>query len=366
MSITNYFKGVIHYNREKAKNEDFYDAYLKYRDPLLGWPFSVKKPGEPFAYDKSGSRPVPAFPNPGGACVSLYGDSFVYGQDVNDEDAWGNRLANLLGRRVANYGVAGYATDQAFLRFQRNRDDEARVVALGIFSHDILRNLTQDSWFIGTSNEAFYGFKPRFTLKNGELALIPMPCIDKSDLQEYLKNPRKWIPYEWFLPDTKDGPVTFKFPYSVSLLKTLTHHKFLDQLMRRPSDLDLYKIDDQSGAMPLVMEITRAFAKLARDRGKTPLVLLFPNPRDIGYYRKTGVNLFQPLSEYLANSGVSYIDFLTETNNRYKDNYCEVFSKKSWGFCGGHYNKEGNEMVAMAVYDWLKKKDFDCVTASRK
>ncbi len=285
---------------------------------------------------------------------------------MRDEETWGNGLANLLGHRVANYGVVGYGIDQAYLRFQKNENDEADMVILGIFSHDILRNLTQDSWFIGTAHEAFYGFKPRFVLKDGKLVLIPIPTIDKSNLKDYLKNPGKWIPYEWFLPDTKDGPVTFKFPYSVSLLKTLTHHKFAEQLTRRPSDLDLYKIDDQSGAMPLAIEITRSFVRLAKDRRKIPVVLLFPSSRDIGYYRNTGVNLFQPLSEYLAGNGVFYIDFLTETNNRYKDNYCEVFTKKAWGTCGGHYNSEGARMVATVIYDLLKKKDFDCATTSKK
>ena len=34
-------------------------------------------------------------------------------------DGWVEQLSRKLGCRVANYGVSGYGTDQAYVRFQR-------------------------------------------------------------------------------------------------------------------------------------------------------------------------------------------------------------------------------------------------------
>jgi hypothetical protein len=138
------------------------DYYAK-RDPVLGWPPPEHFGGE--HYDESGSRRIPAFPEPGGACVSIYGDSFTYGSGVSDEAAWSNQLSMLLGCRVANYGVGGYGTDQATLRFEQNVDDEAAVVILGHLSMNILRNVNSYRKLIGVRD--VFSLKPRFVLDGG-------------------------------------------------------------------------------------------------------------------------------------------------------------------------------------------------------
>ena len=99
-------------------------AYLSTRDPVTGWPGTA--PSD--RHDPSGSRPVPAFPTPGEERVWLYGDSFVYANEVDDADAWGNQLSLKLNRRVANFGIPGYGTDQAYLRFKNTANDRAGVV----------------------------------------------------------------------------------------------------------------------------------------------------------------------------------------------------------------------------------------------
>ena len=39
-----------------------------------------------------------------------------------DKEAWSNQLSRLVGCRVANYGVSGYGSDQATIRFEQNVD----------------------------------------------------------------------------------------------------------------------------------------------------------------------------------------------------------------------------------------------------
>ena len=101
-----------------------FENYMKMRHPVLGWPSPSVFGDEQF--DGSGSRWIPSFPAEDTEVVSLYGDSYTYATDVSHEDAWSNILSKMVGGRVANFGVGGYGTDQAYLRFNRNIDDHAK------------------------------------------------------------------------------------------------------------------------------------------------------------------------------------------------------------------------------------------------
>jgi len=62
---------------------------------------------------------------PGLFRVSMFGDSFILGSDVDQPDAPGAQLETLLNQRgvdaeVLNFGVNAYGIDQAYLRWQRS------------------------------------------------------------------------------------------------------------------------------------------------------------------------------------------------------------------------------------------------------
>src|SRR5262249_34346857 len=155
------------------------DESLRPRDPLVGWPFPDQYGGKLF--NSTGARPSPAFPDttPETAQISLYGDSFTQSPN-SDEDAWGNVLARLSGRRVANYGQGGDGTDPAFLRYRRNARDKAAVVVLSHVTEDILRNLTRDRDLI--LYETWFAYKPRFVLgENGALELVQIPSLTEEE-----------------------------------------------------------------------------------------------------------------------------------------------------------------------------------------
>ena len=65
------------------------------------------------------------------------------GVEVAAEDSYPNLLARELGCRVNNFGVGGYGTDQAFLRYRQLAEDSPRFVVLGHYSEDIVRNVNQ-------------------------------------------------------------------------------------------------------------------------------------------------------------------------------------------------------------------------------
>jgi hypothetical protein len=133
-------------------------------DPELGWPAPSAAILPP--HDRTGAKINPHFPEPGQECASAYGDSFVWGEEIAHNDGWVEQMSGLIGCRVANYGISGFGTDQAYERFRRNTGDRAPLVMLGIFPENIVRNVNQYRGFLGYSPSPL-GLKGRFVLRNG-------------------------------------------------------------------------------------------------------------------------------------------------------------------------------------------------------
>ena len=73
--------GIFYQPQPEAK----FAEYLARRHPVLGWPagegFTPRRAPES---ERRADKP---------ALVSLYGESFTFGSEVSDDEAWGNRLA---------------------------------------------------------------------------------------------------------------------------------------------------------------------------------------------------------------------------------------------------------------------------------
>src|SRR5262249_49512032 len=85
-------------------------------DKEIGW--SSPRDSVSLPRDSSGGKMNAEFPQPGNGCISAYGDSYVWGNDIPTQDGWPEQLSHKLGCRVANYGVGGYGTDQAYIRLE--------------------------------------------------------------------------------------------------------------------------------------------------------------------------------------------------------------------------------------------------------
>lgn len=348
----------IAYDREYEFRQEDIAEYFARMDTVLGWP-----PPDTYGterYDNTGARPTPAFPVAGNACVSLYGDSYTYSTSVDtDAAAWGNVLSEQLGCRVANYGVSGYGTDQAVLRFQENLDDEAATVILGLATVDILRIVNQDRRFIWGPDSGL-AFKPRFVwAADGDLQPLDIPPITPEQIPEYVRTPENFLEHEWFLPDTEGGPVTIRFPYSLSILRGLMSRRVLDKLLGRPSWISFYSPDHNSGALNLLVGIMGSFSHIAVHRNMEPLILIIPTSQDLWYMSDNGVNPVQPLLDKLRQANIRYFDLTPQILQHVgQRDICEIFEKKVFGkYCWGHYNNEGDAIIASLVYDYLRAKN---------
>jgi lysophospholipase L1-like esterase len=159
--------------------------------PRLGWTLRPglrgfrQFPGSTVSSNSRGARgPAEHEPgeHPGRARIVALGDSFTFGEGVDDGEAYPQRLQELLGggTEVVNLGVHGYGHDQMLIRL---REEGLRyqpdLVLLGFYADDAARNL------LGFRD---YG-KPRFVLKGGalELAGSPVPPPSRMLLREALR-----------------------------------------------------------------------------------------------------------------------------------------------------------------------------------
>lgn len=281
-----------------------YDSFLRVHDPLLGW---AAGHADDMVWDTVGSRVIPAFPNPleTQPLISLYGDSWTWSWPVDAEQAYSNVLAALLGDRVHNFGICGYGTDQAYLRFATNRIDTAPIVVLGVLSENILRNVTG---FLDLINPASgYGLKPRFTLgPERQLEYVPPISLSRLEFRPFLENPEWFCPDDYFAPYSRShaGVARIEFPYSLSLTRVVRGYRFRAAIQGRPRWAEFYNADHPSGALQVTVEIITRFVEDATIRGKRPLVVMIPTGEDLAYFRSHQRWTYRPLLDELESRGL--------------------------------------------------------------
>jgi hypothetical protein len=139
-------------------------------DPQLGW--ALPRHCRSASYNVTdGIRETPsAMPptgSPTGPPVLVTGSSFAMGDEAADGETWPAYLQGLIGRRVVNAGVSGYALDQTVLRTEEIAPRLRPVVVIVSFTAgDIWRN---------EQSVAYSREKPYFALVDGHLELRNVP-----------------------------------------------------------------------------------------------------------------------------------------------------------------------------------------------
>ena len=337
---------------QKGKNYVSYDEYLKIRDSELGWP-RAKDFGKN-TYDHDGARWCrdSGVNNPERWSISLYGDSFTADKIGGNTDHWGCRLQRLTGTKTRNYGVGGYGTDQALIRYLNNKEDRAEVVVLAHMSDDISRNLTRYRDFL-TYSQA-WAFKPRFIIdKAGKLKKIPIPTLTYEDYTRFigLQDPQLIIPYENFHPNGPSGAVRLTFPYTLSIIKNFGFWELQSRLTGKASYAAFYSKEHPFKGLQITTAIMLRFVQEAKKRGQHPILVLFPGQDDLNYYRENKRWHYQNLIDALRKEGQNPVNF-GETLRTYLDGRpaSEAFGKKD----PHHYNLEVSHLVADTVLERIK------------
>lgn len=103
-----------------------------------------------------------------------------------------------------------------------------------------------------------------------------------------------------------------------------------------------------SGGLKLTHEIMNNFYKQAQAQGLTPILTIFPHCRDLEYFIKHKKYPYENLINLFLQTGIKYIDFGPEIISRSKNNV-----EKFYDTCSGHFNKEGETLVAEVIYKYI-------------
>lgn len=338
--------GIIFY-LPRLITED-YTSYAARVHPLLGWPSPPALQEQP--PDPRGTRTTASDTkqSSGKIAISAYGDSFTAGFGVEPEYAWSNVLGERLDSRIANYGVPGYGTDQSYLRFHYNAEDEAKIVFFGHLSENIQRNINQLRNFLAPIHQC--QTKPRFILDaEGQLQLVPLPQLSAGNYDIFIKNPERFLSHDYFAPGGPSGAQKLEFPYLWSAIRAYRFY-YNYFIVGYKSYLQFYRPDHPSRAFPLTVAIIKQFHQEARSRGKHPIFLIFPTDEDFRYYNKHSEFVYKPLIRELEKSHLDYIDLGSEIVKRWGDkNYINLFSGEKYY----HFNKEGNKLIAQIIFDYF-------------
>jgi len=321
-------------------------------DNQLGW--SIMPNGEsPDGLYRSNSAGIRAdreytkTPPPGVARIVTYGDSFTHCDDVPNDKTWQHYMEKgSRALEVLNFGVLGYGTDQALLRFEKTVDAWYPDVAImGFMVDNIGRNVNRFSPFRGLENIPL--LKPRFIIDEGNTLSILTPPF--SDPREYLSTDS-----ESFLNTVKIHDLNYD---SLLYQKELLDLFYLGRLVRTliyqikrrgnqsPRWASFYEDEE---ALRVTEYLLGRFVLVSQQKGIRPLIVIFPDRYGLEIYQKTRKEIWRQLLNRLNKAGLPYID-LTGPLSEYlkgRDDSAAHFLP--------HYSPAMNKKVAEVLIEKIK------------
>jgi len=322
-------------------------------DPVLGW---KPQPGVG-GFNGHGffsSTPDPG-PNPvaGRVRIALFGGSFTAG---GADQGWWKVVdsqvnAQGLKAEILNFGVGGYAIDQAYLRWkQQGAGFHPQIVIYGFsscFCYDDLNFLRM----IKDPSSGIPFAKPRFTLDSkNELQLLNVPTPKPEDVTAFVAGLEKWplLPYEYFF-DPSDYRAS---PWRKILLFSLIEAKInaIKPRYVRPSAHDkavtsLF-VDPSLEPARLAVEILKQFKKEVEDSGGIFLMVHLPSVPDLAWLRDKKTLPFASLLDSMQKIA----PVIQPESRMFETMGGREFSSF---FNDGHYREELNDAVGKTVASFL-------------
>lgn len=309
-------------------------------DPELGWSHGFSTPYGERPHQPRSRRLMAAF-----------GDSFVYGDEIEPEDTWEEALAAAVDAEVLNLGVSGYGIDQALLSFRSKAPRlRAPIVVLGFPLGNIGRvvNSYRPFYFPKTGLPLP---KPHFVLRQGRLELRPNPVTTAKALEQ-LSDPafieRMSRDDFWYSRTPRLG-----FPYTALVFdRRLWKHAFEvapDASEAADHRSQVAWSDDE--ARRLFFAIMDAFAKEVRAIGSRPLILLLPD-RHTQKALLTGEPTpgYQDVLAHLREGKAEHFDGLEALRGELDKRSLRTFFTP-----GGHLSPRANAELARKLERYLRE-----------
>ena len=247
--------------------------------------------------------------------ILAIGDSFTFGDEVEDSETWAAHLEKILNKRVLNAGVGAYGIDQAFLRAELLLDKyDPDVVILSFISDDINR-----------TEYVYYpygrGWKPYFEYRDGSLILRNVP-----------------VPQE----GAARGFQTLRHALGYSVLADAVFIRIAPQWWQDlPSVIERVHHDGENVSVELFVRLD---ALTKARRGQFIAIALATNGH-------IGDNARLPnLVKRAREKGVEVLDLSTETLKLQPSQFRNLFRP------GGHYSSAMNRWVAEEIAAFLHER----------
>lgn len=151
----------------------------------IGWTSPANCTSNTYNSDADGFRRASAQASLAEPAILVTGSSFAKGDEVKDDEAWPAYLQDMIGRKVVNAGVSGYAFDQMVLATEQLVPKVKPLFVVASFTPgDIERTELKVAW----SRE-----KPYFALKNGKLDLRNVPVPGRPGAPVRLPAVAEWL-----------------------------------------------------------------------------------------------------------------------------------------------------------------------------
>jgi hypothetical protein len=261
---------------------------------------------------------APAVP-PGRYRVICSGDSFTFGDGVDNDHTWCQQLAARDPRiEPVNLGEGGYGADQAYLRFLRDvRDLQYQIHVFAFISND----------FVRMEEPVFLGFgKPVLAIEHGELVARNVPV------------PRLASRYPWLIA----------IPRALKETRIGTLVDRVGKKFGRAASHDADAEEQRNERTRAVIRLMFAGLKRASDARGSRLVLLYqPVVYELDTSRLNPWTKF--LEETARQQQIPFVNVLDAMRSRSDSE--SLFLQI--GTAAGHYSNAGHAIVADAVYTRL-------------
>ncbi len=325
---------------------DWLERYYKTTyDRRLGWQPRQNSSGQAknsagkswrWAIDKYGARRNPNFDASQTPYIATFGDSFTFGDEVDDDETWQYFLSNILHANVANYGVGGYGTDQAFLRFREKLDEglSPKLTIFVIYELDFKRVLNRFRPFYYKNTGLKLGFKPRADVDHfGKLQFLESPLstavYDREKLLNIVEASRERDFWASFRP-------RFEFPFSLNLLR-IAKIKFCTYYPSvRACALSIEPTWNSPNVQSIMNSLILEFVRTCKRKNIKP-VILFISVRKMAPYA-----LFvEKLRKEILTKDILVIDF--SESSSFDPSKIRIRPN------GGHLSRYGNKLVAKYI-----------------
>jgi hypothetical protein len=347
----------LSYDRAGLERIAAHDTYIAF-DQQLGWTVSpsTSRPANSATYTSNSagmraSREYALTPPETGVRLAAFGDSFTHCDDVENDECWTAQLeADIPGTEVLNFGVSGYAPDQAWLRYQsEGRAYRPCAVMIGFMVENVNRMVNRFRPFYQPDTGITLG-KPRYLLQGDGIELLPLPATSPLDYADAAWVERELGPHDfWYYHGMFSGDLLDNSQF-FRLGRTVAYQRKVEAL--RADNEDASDIGwahaPASEGLELAARVLIQFARQVEADGATPVVLIFGRKSDVVAMKNNDKKVYEPLLQRLNRADVSTIDVTERLFREQRKTGVERLIDK-------HYRALGNAAVADGIAQRLQK-----------